>query len=66
MRISPRGAVSRRVLIGLALALVIIAGIASTQTCLRVGFSTGLWLDQCPDGDLRQTISVSGGLTMHG
>ena len=54
---SPRGAVDRRLLIALG---VFIAGfaIASTQTCLRVGFRTGLWLDHCPDGELRQTISV--------
>jgi hypothetical protein len=32
--------------------------IASLNTCLRVGFSTGLWLDECPDGDLRQTVNV--------
>ena len=59
MHSSPRGAVSRRLLIGLGLAALAILGIASTRTCLRVGFSTGLWLDECPDGELRQTISVS-------
>jgi hypothetical protein len=32
---------------------------ASSQTCLRVGFSKGLWLDECPDGELRQTITVT-------
>lgn len=59
MRIPPRGAVSRRLLFGLIIGLAVIVGIASTQTCLRVGFRTGLWLDQCPDGELRQTINVS-------
>ncbi len=59
MRLSPRGAVSRRLVIGLGIVLAIGLGSASTQTCLRVGFSTGLWLDECPDGELRQTITVS-------
>lgn len=59
MRVAPRGAISRRFMIGLTIALAVITAIASTQTCLRVGFRTGLWLDQCPDGELRQTISVS-------
>ncbi len=59
MRVSPRGAVSRRLVLGLGIAVAVGLGIASTQTCLRVGFSTGLWLDQCPDGELRQTIEVS-------
>lgn len=49
----------RRVLIGLAVLLVVL-GYASRQTCLRVGFSSGVWLDECPDGELRQTISVQG------
>lgn len=47
----------------LVLALVILLGlgltIASTQTCLRVGFTKGIWLHACPDGDIRQVISVS-------
>lgn len=59
MRTQPHGAVSRRLVIGLAVGLAVIVGFASTQTCLRVGFSTGLWLDECPDGELRQTINVS-------
>ncbi len=59
LRTPPRGAVSRRLVIGLLVASAVIVGIASTQTCLRVGFSTGLWLDECPDGELRQTINVS-------
>ncbi len=33
--------------------------IASTRTCLRVGFTSGLWLNQCPDGALRQTVQLS-------
>lgn len=38
--------------------------IASTQTCLRTGFAYGLWVDQCPDGEIRQTIRVdSSGLS---
>lgn len=59
MTTSPRGAVNGRLLLGLAFAALASFGFAATQTCLRVGFRTGLWLDECPDGDLRQTISVS-------
>ncbi len=59
MRSSPRGAVSRRLLVGLGVIAAAIFGYASTQTCLSVGFSKGLWLDHCPDGELRQTITVS-------
>ncbi|MEW5738442.1 MAG: MG2 domain-containing protein [Myxococcota bacterium] len=59
-----RGAIRSRwlwMILGLgALGLLI----ASTQTCLRTGFSYGLWIDECPDGDVRQTIHVdSTGLT---
>lgn len=50
---------SRRLLVSLGIAVLLILGIASTRTCLSVGFRTGLWLDHCPDGELRQTISVS-------
>jgi hypothetical protein len=35
--------------------------IASTQTCLRTGIRYGLWLDECPDGDIRQTVTLSSG-----
>lgn len=59
MRTQPRGVTVKRALIGLSVALVVALGIASTQTCLRLGFRTGVWVDQCPDGDLRQTISVT-------
>ncbi len=47
-------------LIAGALAAVAVL-IASTQTCLRTGLRYGLWLDQCPDGDLRQTVTLSSG-----
>jgi len=40
-----------------ALALVLL--FVSTRTCLSTGFRYGLWLDECPDGELRQTIFVS-------
>jgi hypothetical protein len=58
MTLSNRGAVSGRFLLGLAFIFAVVLAVASTQTCLRVGFSTGLWLDECPDGELRQTIEV--------
>jgi hypothetical protein len=48
-----------RFIFGLGAALALLLLYASSQTCLSVGFSTGLWLDQCPDGELRQTINVS-------
>ncbi len=48
----------RRVLIALGILGLFLAW-ASSQTCLRVGFSKGLWLDECPDGELRQTITVT-------
>lgn len=36
----------------------------SSQTCVRTGLSYGLWLDQCPDGDLHQSLAVNAsGLT---
>lgn len=59
MRSSTRGAVSRRLLLVVGIAAAAILGFASTQTCLSVGFRTGLWLDECPDGELHQTIVVS-------
>jgi hypothetical protein len=41
--------------------------IVSTQTCLSTGLRYGLWLNQCPDGELRQTLTVSsGGLSRGG
>ncbi|GMU58474.1 MAG: hypothetical protein AMXMBFR34_02370 [Myxococcaceae bacterium] len=59
-----RGAVRSRwlwIVLGLA-ALGLL--IASTQTCLRTGFGYGLWIDECPDGEVRQTIEVdSSGLS---
>ncbi len=58
MRRTPRGAVNARLIL-LAVGVVGLGLlIASANTCLRVGFSTGLWLDECPDGELRQTITV--------
>jgi hypothetical protein len=32
---------------------------ASTRVCLSTGFAYGLWLDRCPDGELRQTVSLN-------
>ncbi len=43
------------VVAGLAIAVL---GVASTQTCLRTGLRYGLWLDHCPDGELRQTVTL--------
>ncbi|MBS1151798.1 MAG: hypothetical protein H6Q89_3496, partial [Myxococcaceae bacterium] len=47
----------------LAVALLIV----TTQTCLRTGLRYGLWLDECPDGELRQTVTLySSGLSRGG
>ncbi len=47
-----------------AVALVLI--FVSTQTCLSTGFRYGLWLNKCPDGELRQTINVTAPSLMRG
>lgn len=56
---SKRGATVRTMLI----VLVVLVGIAlffvSRSTCLSVGLSKGVWLDRCPDGDVRQTLTVN-------
>lgn len=58
MRPHLRGAVrSRSLWAGLGLVAVVLF-IVSTQTCLRTGFAYGLWIDECPDGEVRQTIEV--------
>lgn len=42
-----------------AIAVVAVgAFVTSTQVCLRTGFSHGLWLNECPDGELRQSLNV--------
>jgi hypothetical protein len=39
-------------------------GVVSSTTCLRAGIAYGLWVDECPDGDVRQTVQVeAAGLT---
>ncbi len=57
MRFPTRGAARWPWIVAVAV-LSLAALIASTQVCLSAGFSTGLWLDECPDGELRQTINV--------
>jgi hypothetical protein len=58
-----RGAVRKGPLIGFGLGLLILAFIAS-RTCLSTGFAHGLWIDECPDGELRQIAALdSGSLT---
>lgn len=46
--------------------LLLAVGIASTRVCLRAVLRYGLWLDRCPDGALRQTVSASGGSFQRG
>ncbi len=58
-----RGATRTQWVVGLSV-VALVALYASTRVCLSTGFSKGLWLDECPDGDLKQTISFSAsGLT---
>ena len=38
---------------------VVVLLFASSRVCLRTGFGYGLWLDQCPDGSLQQTVALS-------
>ncbi len=33
---------------------------AATRVCLPAVFRYGLWLDSCPDGELRQTVTANG------
>ncbi len=58
MRHHPRGLTMRRGLVILAVLLAIGTFIVSRNTCLSVGLRTGIWLDKCPDGELRQTIRI--------
>lgn len=63
MAATTRGA-SRRRYVFLIAAIALAAALISTQVCLRVGFAAGLWLRQCPDGELRQAVTVqASGLT---
>jgi hypothetical protein len=45
-------------------AVVVLLLLASTQVCLSAVARYGLWLDRCPDGDVRQTVAASGGALM--
>ena len=47
-------------------ALVLVLVFASTRVCLSSGFRYGLWLDQCPDGEFRQTVEVKAPGLMRG
>lgn len=58
MRHHPRGVTLRRGLLIIAVLLAIGAWFASRGTCLSVGLRTGIWLDRCPDGELRQAMRV--------
>lgn len=58
MRHHPRGLTLRRGLIILAVLLAALTWFISRNTCLSVGLRTGLWLDRCPDGELRQPLRV--------
>ncbi len=39
--------------------VLLVVALATSQVCLSTGFSTGLWLKECPDGELRQIIQAS-------
>lgn len=59
MRLHPRGVTLRRGLVILAVLLAIATWFVSRSTCLSVGLRTGIWLERCPDGELRQTMRVN-------
>lgn len=40
-------------------AVLLVLLLSSTQVCFSSGLRYGLWVDQCPDGEVRQTIMVS-------
>ena len=58
MKLSERGASTRRLLVVLAVLVGIGLFFVSRNTCLSVGLSKGVWLDRCPDGEVRQTLEV--------
>ncbi len=55
----PRGLTRRRALIIVVTLLALGLGLWSRTTCVSLGLSRGVWVKQCPDGALRQTISLS-------
>ena len=59
MSFHPRGVTLRRGLVILAVLLAIATWFVSRSTCLSVGLRTGIWLERCPDGELRQTMRVN-------
>jgi len=65
MNIHARGAVRRGLLIAFGVIALALA-IAATRTCVSTGFAHGLWLDECPDGELRQQVHVSSGRLVRG
>ena len=60
-----RGAVRKGPLIAVAV-LGLVLAFAASRTCLSTGFGHGLWLDECPDGALRQTVQVTSGSLIRG
>lgn len=62
---SLRGAVRKGPLIAFAIIGLVLAVIAS-RTCLSTGFAHGLWLDECPDGELRQLVQLDTGSVTRG
>ena len=60
-----RGAVRKGPLIAVAV-LGLVLAFAASRTCLSTGFAHGLWLDECPDGALRQTVQVTSSSLIRG
>lgn len=60
-----RGAVRKGPLIAVAV-LGLVAAVIASRTCFSTGFAHGLWLDECPDGELRQVVILSAGSLMRG
>jgi hypothetical protein len=56
----------KRIYVFLGLAAVAGLFLLVAPICVSTGLRHGLWLSQCPDGELRQTVSVSAGSLARG
>jgi hypothetical protein len=60
------GAASRRWPFFVGGGIAVVLAVAASQTCLSTGFANGLWLDSCPDGELRQVVAFDTGALTRG
>ncbi len=63
---APTQAPARRWPLVLLAALALVVAFAASRTCLTTGFRTGLWLSECPDGELRQLVTVNANSMVRG